>query len=294
MAFYHDVRKGEKFNPSALMFNDIARSFNNIDGFRAGEITKSDDGSIRVAVINTNDKTMPAHSAVCIVGPRISVAPENKPDHQFAYEVSKYYANSSIKNWCVLEETLAPGEIGTAVLCGVTEVKLSKNIADTNNGFAIPNAEDSNVFDIVNASTQARVLRVNGKNSDGYVTADIILMPFSVTSSGYFKVAVEENNVVIFDGSDPNSEYAGYTDLPNAEKVSKRKLSFPANSPDRSVYLLACYNESSGYYVNFSFDHNNEKDCFYYLLIAEVSHKNGIKQIYQDNSALIFKKDFYL
>ena len=226
MAFFPDVRKGEKFKPSALMYNNVARQLNQIDGFKSNGISKISDGSIRIAVLNTSSEVLQAQSAVSIVNSSMGDAPETKPVHQPAYKIDKYGVNSEISNWCVLEETLNPGEIGSAILTGIVEVKISEYSVDTDNGFVFPNADDPSLFDVVEYETPARVLRVNGNDSEGFLTADVALIPLAGGGgheyNGFFKLSLQPAEggyrVKIADGA-----YGGMSEA----RVNNRKFNIP-------------------------------------------------------------------
>ena len=299
MAFYSDVRRGENFKPSALMFNDIARSLNKIDGFRSYGISKVDDGATRISVCNETTVTLVARSAIQL-HPAKSGLNISRPDLSPPYGVS-VYDSTSAWNWCILEETLNPGEIGSAILFGVTEVVLSIPNSDTDkipaNGFVVPNSDDPDVFDIVSYPTQAKLLRVH-KGENGNFVAEIAFIPFKTGGAsdeynGYFKVSISGDEVLIFDGSRPNSEYAGYTDLPGAQTVRRETLQFSMDSGDKTLYLLACHNKDNGYSIKFSFSERDD-DCFYDTILARVSHNSGVTQIYKINDTIRFSKDFYL
>ena len=111
--------------------------------------------------------------------------------------------------------------------------------------------------------------------------------------NGYFKVSISGDEVLIFDGSRPNSEYAGYTDLPGAQTVRRETLQFSMDSGDKTLYLLACHNKDNGYFIKFSFSERDD-DCFYDTILARVSHNSGVTQIYKINDTIRFSKDFYL
>jgi len=64
MAFFSDVTKGQAFNPSALLSNNVRHMVNSLNGFQNGGHAAANSGVVRIQVYNASSGEIPAGCAV--------------------------------------------------------------------------------------------------------------------------------------------------------------------------------------------------------------------------------------
>lgn len=112
--------------------------------------------------------------------------------------------------------------------------------------------------------------------------------------NGFFKVSINNEQIIVYDGEQLDSEYAGYIDLPQFDGVKKTFLPYPSTDIDRYVYLHACYNSEKGYFATITFARSYVSDSFWYTTLAAVSNSTPVRQIFNSNDMINLSKDFYL
>ncbi len=274
MAYFPQVYKGQSFAPSVLEENNIRQNLNRAYFFNDSDLSRGFDSNVVISVYNAYDETIPAMTAVAISS--------YSPVVEDAFPCVPYTSNQ--RKWGILLSDLEPGEIGSYLVSGIADVNCSGN-----GDFVMPSPGDPAQY--IPSASGAAVIAYNSESK----IAKIALGVGSGSGeeySGYFKVAVENEQVVIFDGMRPDSEIAGYTDLPEAKEVKKTFLPLSQGSY-QYVYLLACHTEADGYSIKISFS-NRDASSFYNTLLARISPSAEVTQVYKSSDTLIFSKDFYL
>lgn len=113
MAFYPDVKKGDRFAPRADLENDVRHFFNSLNGFRGGAISGNSAGA-KVKVYNAGTEVIPAESAVVFVSGDII---------SDAVPVLLYDGSSDI--WGVTTQDIDVSAFGSAVISGPVQVTMA-------------------------------------------------------------------------------------------------------------------------------------------------------------------------
>lgn len=139
------VRTGQKFIPRAADWNSFIDAANYVRNRELIELESRRDGepfSGIVRVKNITNKTFPIFS--CLYMSDLSVLPEEDEENDEFFFSPIVFAVSndpdpnipSNSKVCILQEPLAPDQIGKAMAIGVTHGKV--NIKDVNHCFARP------------------------------------------------------------------------------------------------------------------------------------------------------------
>lgn len=166
MAFYPDVKKGDRFAPRADLENDVRHFFNTLNGFRGGAISGNSSG-VKVKVYNSTKKELRAGSPVSFI------------DGEFvddAVPVAAY--DSSKQMWGVLYDTLEENGIGTVIVSGPAVIGISgtsgKYAKPTSSGFELSDTEgvailsSNGTSSFVLLGTSPPVEAVGGEVYNGY------------------------------------------------------------------------------------------------------------------------------
>lgn len=223
MGFYPDVAKGDKFRPIASLENDLRHMVNAMNGFRSGNDHAARNAA-RVTVINMTDKTLPVGTIVNL-----------KKDGDPAMEAFSAVLFASVdEKWGILTETVDPMMYGACQISGVIEVPVTSD-----GDYVEPDTADSarkrfkpsenGGVRVISLKDQVAMIDLGERRSGGG----------SAEYSSYFKVIPGkiENGVLksvkIIDGSEPESSYAGSTDL---GRVSVGEVVIPS-AASQVIYL---------------------------------------------------------
>lgn len=114
MAFFPDVSRGEPFQPNALLSNNVRHLINSLNGFNARPMMAT-GGMIRIQVYNNS-------SSAIVEGTAVNFTEKGTLcDNAVPAEPLK----DTAKPWGVLVNKLEAKAIGSCILCGPANVKLS-------------------------------------------------------------------------------------------------------------------------------------------------------------------------
>ena len=274
MAYFPQVYKGQQFQPSVLEENNIRQGLNPAHSFNDPGTSRGNNSNIVVNVYNAGEETIEWKSAVVI-----------SPDHPVAGDIFPcvpYTGNQ--KKWGILLSNLEPGEVGSYLVSGVVDVDCSAN-----GEFVMPDVKNPGKYSP--AASGATVIAYDSENKIAKIALGV---GSGEEYNGFFKVSINNEQIVVYDGEQPDSEYAGYIDLPQFDGVKKTFLPYPSTDVDRYVYLHACYNSEKGYFVTITFARSYVSDSFWYTTLAAVSNSTPVRQIFNSNDMISLSKDFYL
>lgn len=167
MAFFPDVSRGEKFQPNALLSNNVRHIVNALNGFNAKPMMAT-GGMIRIQVYNNTGSAITEGTAVNFTekGALCDTAVPAEP------------LKDTAKPWGVLVNKLDPKAIGSCILCGPANVKLSGS-----GDYAAPTKNTPATF--TRGATGAPVIFAgeNGKGMVllGAIAQDIYDGPFAIS-----------------------------------------------------------------------------------------------------------------
>ncbi len=287
MAFYHDVKPGDPFKPSARLSNDVRHFFNGVQGVSAGRNIKSEFfNNNRVAVINDGTTVLPAHSAIYVYERHILGTEETG----FDLELYAKLATGEQLLWGVTETDIEPNGMGMMVISGIAQAYISGS-----GNYASPGADGKLV-----AGSSGKALILHPGDSDSEIPG-IVQLGYSGGAiddyTGPFKLRhVEGRTFEICHGSyfdrPQHSDYqkAGNTDLPGATLVPRQNIILPENRTGADVYLHAIY-EDGKYRVEFDFDSYRGFETIY---IGVIRASGEVVQEYQEQGTIYFGRQWYL
>lgn len=113
--FHKNYHKGETYHHTAARENDISMALNQMCGFRLNGQSASSSGIVRISCYNSTSGKLASGSAVTF-SESASLCGDSVP-------VEK--CSNIRKPWAVLENTLEPNKIGSAIVAGATTVNVS-------------------------------------------------------------------------------------------------------------------------------------------------------------------------
>lgn len=201
MAFFPDVKAGDKFQPNALLSNNIRHLVNGMNGFCGGRQIRAGNGQVSINVYSS----IPLSSGVAV---------NFSEEGNFCGDaIPCEKLTDSKRPWGVLPNDLSANKIGTCVISGPVTVKIS---GDTGN-FATPSESEAGIF--IRGETGVPVLFVSenkallnlGPSQSSEGEAELVY-------NSAFKAEVLLSSegggkkIRIFDPGDPSGQTAGYCD----------------------------------------------------------------------------------
>ena len=117
MAFFPHVKKGDAFQPSALLENNIRDVVNGYNAIGARVTKGVANSSLRVPVWNASKEELPAGSAV-------TVDMTNEEDSPTGILPCVPF-DGSCQTWGILPTALQPGSVGDCIIGGVSLIQMS-------------------------------------------------------------------------------------------------------------------------------------------------------------------------
>ena len=194
MAFYPDVQPGDKFQPDALLANDVRHLLNRLDGF-TGSVAKETPFNNTVVQVYCQKELKPG------------TAVNFKDGGEMIRDVIPCEVfNNPFKPWGVVPNGLQPNKIGECVVSGAVKVNISGDIKS----HALPSTKNSQIFET--ADTGAFILYRSQTSSDAIILLNS--KPKETGYNGFFKVEVEKKGEADFrarvvTGGTINRDYCG-------------------------------------------------------------------------------------
>ncbi len=141
--FHKNYHKGETYRHTAARENDISMALNQMCGFRLNGQSASSSGIVRISCYNSTSGKLPSGSAVTF-SESASLCGDSVP-------VEK--CSDDQKPWAVLENSLEPNKIGSAIVAGCAIVNVSGSALD----YIVPDTQNPGTFKFSDTGT-ARVL----------------------------------------------------------------------------------------------------------------------------------------
>lgn len=281
MSHFPDVKKGGAFVPSASLENKVRHFFNGSATLSSGQNSFAYANNNRLTVFNNTDKLIPAYTPVYISGRKI-----NNGELWCGVSV----ATTDEQNWGIVTADLAAnGGMGTMVISGAAQAYISGN-----GQFASPGADGKLV---AGSSGKALILHPGDAQTPG-----IVQLGYSAGAKadneykGFFKIIRDnETSFSVVDGSDYDSDYCGYTDVPGCEMVPRTSFPFSGyfkiylnfrlygrDEASNPIYLITLTTtpSPSGYLES--------------ILVGSVSSDGVITQTLRTTETVWFNKDWYL
>ena len=167
MAFHPDVSRGQAFQPSALLSNDVRHMVNAMNGFQNAGILGANGGIVRIQVYNNTGSEFPAGTAVnfsesgSLCGDAVPCEP----------------LKDTAKPWGVTVLKLAAKEMGDCVISGPAQVSLTGS-----GDYAQPSTSTPSAF--TRGATGAPVIFASGGKGMillGAIAQDIYDGPFALS-----------------------------------------------------------------------------------------------------------------
>ena len=167
MAYYPDVQPGDKFQPNALLANDVRHLLNRMDGFTGG-VSKATRQNYTTIKVYSDEMLRPGDGVNFIDGEMI----------QGAVPCELYWDRS--RPWGVIFDWIKPHGFGHCIVGGAATLNIYGNCPQ----YARPGIWDMYYISSVNGATllspDSEVYKINDERGE---------QPYE----GYFKVEIEES-----------------------------------------------------------------------------------------------------
>lgn len=172
MAFYPYVNKGDRFQPSVKLENNIREIVNGHLKTGTGHSGKTTGNSVRIQVWNTTREKLPAGSAV-------SIFTDEKDYRQINGVLPCEAYTGDNRMWGILPDSLQPGSAGDCIIGGIAEVNSNQTVKPGDNILPVIGGRS---YALVPAGA-AEVIHSDGKNATVKFHGDDLY-------HGYFKIAL--------------------------------------------------------------------------------------------------------
>ena len=172
MAYFPDVQPGDRFEPNALLSNNVRHMLNRMDGFTGG-VAKETPFNNTVVQVYCQEELKPGTAVNFKDGEKM--INDAIPCEAF---------NNPLKPWGIVTRGLQPDGIGECIVSGAVKVKISGEIKN----YALPNIKNPQEFE--SSDTGAFVLYRSRTSRDAIIRLNG--RPKEVGYNGFFKVEVEK------------------------------------------------------------------------------------------------------
>lgn len=286
MAFFPQVKKGDKFIPSAELENKVRSFFNGVSTISAGK-NKISTFNNNVLVAWTN-KPVPPFTAVKISGVTTDNTNASAEDRSVYFSVLPADASGGV--WGICEGGCSEGkDYVTVIMSGFARAFITGS-----GNYASPGADGKLV---AGSSGKALILYKGDEKTPGIVQLGYSAGAKKDEYTGPFKLRhIEGRTFEICHGvyydrpNDYDYNVAGYTDLPKAGVVKRQNIILPENRTGADVYLHAIY-EDGKYRVEIDFD---SYKGFQTIYLGAIRANGEVVQEYQERGTIYFGRQWYL
>lgn len=295
MAFFPQVKKGDKFIPSAELENKVRSFFNGVSTISAGEN--------KISTFNNNvlvawaSKPVPPFTAVKISGTTVLNTNASAEDRSVYFTVLPADASEGI--WGICEGGCSEGkDYVTVIMSGFARAFITGS-----GNYATPGADGKLV---AGSSGKALILYKGDEKTPG-----IVQLGYSGGSvgggeyQGAFKIVFVgktssgNGEFEVINGFDPSSEFCGNTDLPDVASIPRQKFTASKSNSVETIYLSAVYDSSTKKY-SASLRTSPLTGAFSNIRVGTIQiNSSGEYRINQmlwvpDSGTYFYSRDFYL